>query len=133
MTARCGKERYMNDLISRQEVIDLLRDEYNWDECGQYIIPDGQYVIPDIMKLPSAQPEPTLEQIEEYCRKRCLVILTSEFYNEIRSRQPTQTNAESNTETAQDCSGCRHERFGNTVCDRCSRFYVDRWEEEYHE
>jgi hypothetical protein len=34
---------------------------------------------------------------------------------------------------AKDCSGCRHGRFGDTVCDRCSRFYVDRWEEEYHE
>ena len=26
------------------------------------------------------------------------------------------------------CNGCRYERFGNRVCDRCSRFHMDRYE-----
>jgi hypothetical protein len=26
------------------------------------------------------------------------------------------------------CNGCRYERFGNRVCDQCSRFYMDRYE-----
>ncbi len=30
--------------------------------------------------------EPTEEQVKEYCRKRCLVIVTSELFNEMKAR-----------------------------------------------
>lgn len=28
------------------------------------------------------------------------------------------------------CDGCRYGYFGNAVCDRCSRMYMDRYERE---
>ena len=33
-----------------------------------------------------ADAEPTEEQVKEYCRKRCLVIVTSELFNEMKAR-----------------------------------------------
>ena len=33
-----------------------------------------------------ADAEPTEEQVKEYCHKRCLVIVTSELFNEIKAR-----------------------------------------------
>jgi len=68
-----------DDAISRQAAIDALartaREAFNLsDEYNQYLagLMDGESAI---RQLPSAQPEPTLEQIEEYCHKRCLSIV----------------------------------------------------------
>lgn len=37
--------------------------------------------------------EPTLEQVQEYCRKRCLVIVTEEYYQTLLSGLRQETNA----------------------------------------
>ena len=39
-----------------------------------------------IKSLPSAQPEITEEDVKEYCKKRCLIVVTSEFYDEMIKR-----------------------------------------------
>lgn len=61
------------DLISRAEAIDIL-DAY------QVMVENGEenpyaWARLRMSELPPAQPEPTLEQIEEYCHKRCLSIV----------------------------------------------------------
>ena len=60
----------MDRLLSEQAVIDAI---YNI-ELLKYRI-DLEEAI---KALPTA--EPTSEQIEEYCRRRCLTILSNEFY-----------------------------------------------------
>jgi hypothetical protein len=65
------------DCISRQAV---LNTEYRVK-----IINDIEYVMLSevqmkMRKLPSVKPqEPTSEQVEEYCRKRCLTLVSNEF------------------------------------------------------
>lgn len=62
-----------DDLISRAAAIDIL-DAY------QVMVENGEenpyaWARLRMSELPPAQPEPTLEQIEEYCHKRCLSIV----------------------------------------------------------
>ena len=64
----------MNDLISRQAAIDSIMEE---PSEARY----PAYYAEKIKQLPSAQPEPTLEQIEEYCHKRCLSIVDNALLN----------------------------------------------------
>ena len=54
----------VGDIISRQTAIDAV---YKSSGTGT--------ALKALKALPSAQPEPTLEQIEEYCHKRCLSIV----------------------------------------------------------
>ena len=63
----------MNNLIYRQAAIDIL-DAY------QVMVENGEenpyaWARLRMSELPPVQPEPTLEQIEEYCHKRCLSIV----------------------------------------------------------
>ena len=48
--------------------------------------------------VPDKQPEMTDEQFKDYCRKRCLSVVTNEFMEDVRKMvptvQPTQTNCE---------------------------------------
>lgn len=39
-----------------------------------------------IKALPSVEPEITEDDVKEYCRKRCLIVVTSDFYDEMMSR-----------------------------------------------
>ena len=62
---------------------------FGWDGSGRTAIP-SPHSIPETPPAPapkraSAQHEITLEDIKKYCEKRGLVILTSEFYNEMKS------------------------------------------------
>lgn len=76
----------MDVLISRQGVIDALCD--NCDNvqsvCPHY--PCKQYTA--INALPSAQTEVTEEEVKEYCHKRCLTILTNDYFHELLFPQP---------------------------------------------
>jgi hypothetical protein len=69
----------MNDLISRQAAIDAAK--HAWAKG----LEPSQY----IELLPSAQPEMTDEQFEDYCRKRCLSVVTNEFMEDVRKMVPT--------------------------------------------
>lgn len=49
-----------------------------------------------VEKMPTIEPEITQEDIELYCRRRCLTVITDDLYNEMMMRwpaQPTQSNA----------------------------------------
>ncbi len=59
-----------NDPISRQAAIDAAKDWYDGLICGSF-----KGLEKRLKSLPSIQPEPTLEQIKEYCHKRCLSIV----------------------------------------------------------
>lgn len=52
--------------------------------CGENEEP---YIsLHQINDAPTVDAEPTEEQVKEYCHKRCLVIVTSELFNEMKAR-----------------------------------------------
>ena len=74
------------DAISRQDAIDAVEFGITYvkvlnKETGEVMElvkksnEEVQKAVDRIEALPSAQPEPTLEKIEEYCHKRCLSIV----------------------------------------------------------
>jgi hypothetical protein len=71
----------MDSLISRQSAIDHLKKRLYETALNNVSDADLYQEIADnridiwVNEMPSAQPEPTLEQIEEYCHKRCLSIV----------------------------------------------------------
>ena len=60
-------------LKSEHQHLDYMADEY-------YVL------VRDIENAPTVDAEPTEEQVKEYCRKRCLVIVNSELFNEMKAR-----------------------------------------------
>lgn len=74
------------ELIDKQTAIDAIKKEYticfDKDESGL------ELALKLIKALPSAQPEMTDEQFEEYCRKRCLSVVTNEFMEDVRKMVP---------------------------------------------
>ena len=85
----------MTDLIDRQQAINAVEelDWYHQNRNNEMVKGANSsehqawYKTDDVYKaldsLPSTQPEPTFEQIEEYCRKRCLVFITEELYDKL--------------------------------------------------
>ena len=72
----------MSDLIDRQAAIEGLKkipDLTVYAYCS---------FLDMLMNMPSAQPEITMENIEDYCKKRCLCIVTDEFLFKLMSQQP---------------------------------------------
>lgn len=77
----------------------------------------------------SAQPKITLKDIKKYCENRCLVILTSEFYNEMKSRWSS-----AQPEIIQ-CKDCKHypvggDQYEHTLKfpdERCPCYCEDKW------
>lgn len=53
------------------------------------MLPTGQYITrEEIDSLPTVDAEPTEEQVKEYCRKRCLVVVDSALFNEMKAWTP---------------------------------------------
>ena len=79
----------MDDLISRQAAIDAIRastSKYTgFMEMEMYTDDDA---VEAIEGLPPAQPEITEEAVKEYCRKRCLTIVTNDYFHKLASAQP---------------------------------------------
>lgn len=88
----------MDDMISRQAAIRTIADTECEYDISPYIKDERteeqkrkdwfdmckvlfRQIIED---LPSAQPEITFENLRKYCEKRHLVILTREFYDEMK-------------------------------------------------
>ena len=67
----------MSDLIRREDAIDVIKGI-------------DRYFVRFIKDLPSAQPEITQEDVELYCRRRCLTLITDELYNEMKIRWSAQ-------------------------------------------
>ena len=78
----------MNDLISRQAVLDKLerchitsgvKNQGTWNECVDSI-------IRTIGSMPSVQPEQkeiTMEEVETYCKQRNLIVITKELFDDM--------------------------------------------------
>ena len=84
-----------DDLISKQEVINNVRKiilGFFSDEDGvmtdteKTLLGVNKAICNELAKLPPAQPEITEDDVKEYCRKRCLIVVTSDFYDEMMSR-----------------------------------------------
>lgn len=83
-------KRDLSDHISRQAAIDALSDGAltNYQAAGH---DNGLVKAINVIKaLPSAQPEITEDDVKEYCRKRCLIVVTSELYYEMAKRWSQQ-------------------------------------------
>lgn len=98
----------MRELIDRQEAIDSL-------DC----ISGVEEVL---RSLPTIQPEPTDEQVEEYCKRRCLHVVTDDFF---RVAQPERTEGEwVLKDYLWECNkcGCRI-NVKNPLCDNNWNYY----------
>lgn len=110
----------MGDLISRQGAIDEINKYIlSFDAIDANFL-DGLKTAIKLIKenLPSAQPEITLEQIKEYCRPRCLSIITNDLLYHLEQRQPKRTG-----EWLPDNNNYIYEQY---VCSECKNsFKVD--------
>ena len=73
----------MDDLISRRKAIDATWFEPSYTDPLNVLTE----VRDRIEALPSAQSEITEEQVKEYCEKRCLVVLSADFFHHLQSAQ----------------------------------------------
>lgn len=73
------------DCISRQAAIDAVRHSPIIEVQPAYMLIDKADVLKNIVMLPSAQPEITAEQVNEYCKENGYVVLLSDEYNWLKS------------------------------------------------
>lgn len=80
------------DLINRQMALDAIRamQTYKLHEGDDMLLIDKAEAQTELMLLPSAQPEPTFEQIKEYCYRRCMTIITNELYYHLTTAYSAQ-------------------------------------------
>ena len=83
----------MSDLIDRQAAIDLVEGLESARLKGEI---DLLYpkVVKGLIGLPSAQSEPTLEQIEEYCHKRCLSIIDTALLHKYEQAESSKKSSD---------------------------------------
>ena len=75
-----------------------------------------------VIKEPTIQPEPTDEQVAEYCKRRCLYVVTDDFF---RVAQPERTEGEwVLKDYLWECNkcGCRI-NVKNPLCDNNWNYY----------
>lgn len=75
----------MNNLISRQWLIECVEEgwiKFETEKDKNIFI----HLVRDT--APSARPEVTEEAVKDYCRKRCLTILTNDYFYKLMSAQP---------------------------------------------
>ena len=65
------------DTISRQAAIDAVEK----NACHTQRIMDA------VNNLPPVQPEPTDEQVKEYCKRRCLHVVTADFFESTKPQR----------------------------------------------
>lgn len=117
------------DLISRQAALNMKFSEgYNND--GVVFVPLRD-VTEWIKNLPPVQPEMTDEQFKDYCRKRCLSVVTNEFMYEVRKMVPPvqpNHNAEFSKMEIVHCKDCKHFKKPSSIIDAdwgwCSRWHM---------
>lgn len=125
----------MNDLISRQAAIDMLRTMQTYKMCAgdELILVDKAEVMTQLMMLPAAQPTQTnaestqkwqkdfREYIEQLDLLRDDYRGIMEYINEVPAAQPVIT-----------CDGCRHVGTYDTdfPCCSCIRREKDYYEPE---
>lgn len=88
----------MADLIDRQELLKHKRICYDEEGNLLYAVWTGR-----ILLMPTVDAEPTKEQVREYCQRRCLTVVTTKLFNEMKARW--------SNEPVMRCKDCR---FHNT-------------------
>ena len=82
LKAQLYKEGTTSDTISRQDALDIF-DDYNVSvENGE--LEAYSRDRKRLCELPSVQPEPTDEQVLDYCKKRDLHLVTYDLFQSIR-------------------------------------------------
>lgn len=74
----------MNDTISRQKAINMANAMYAKCDTGD-TMDLRDMIVAGLDCLPSAQPEITGEDVQEWCHKRRLTIIGKELYFEMRN------------------------------------------------
>ena len=77
----------MDDLISRRDAVSRFSDLFMLELKGKRL-PTWEEVYNAMQDVPPAQQEVTEEAVKDYCRKRCLTILTDEYFHKLISAQP---------------------------------------------
>ena len=95
-----------NSLIKRQDAIDAADKIIERDTSGSNAVVNAMIAWSEyIRSLPPVQPEITQEQLEEYCKKRCLTVITDDLFYEL-------TNGSKNTTTWESCGEFWEHRSG---------------------
>lgn len=106
-----------DELISKQRAIDaMLQLQREDEEMYGARIPegfDGERAAEKLKELPVEQPEITLEQVEEYCRPRCLSIITDDLLYYLEHGYREQVGRwiwikDANGKNCHQCSECGH-------------------------
>lgn len=74
------------DTISRQAAIDKFEPWLKVHGYSEGELNMLKAVLYELRFLPSAQPEITEDDVKEFCRKRCLIVVTSDLYDEMIRR-----------------------------------------------
>lgn len=91
----------MSDSIYRQAAIDAV----HWWYKHMYGEDAEKWICESIENLPSAEPEITEEAVKDYCQKRCLTVLTNEFFHYLKTTPPTASQWIPCSERLPDVSG----------------------------
>ena len=96
------------DAISREKAIGVIND----GRLTKLI--DADVAIDSIKRLPHVKPEITQDQLEEYCKKRCLTVITNDLFHKL-------TSGSENTATWEPCGEFWEHRSGleKFKCNRC--------------
>ena len=126
----------MDELIWKQDAIDaMLGDKVQITNVIRAIGNERDFEVlnctcdrhAEIIKaLPPVQPEMTDEQFKDYCRKRCLSVVTNEFMYEVRKMVPSvqpNHNADASKMEIIHCKDCKFAHM--TVDGECK--YCDIW------
>ena len=120
-----GRWRGVSDLIDREQLRRALYEEamvkdsedQRWDG-GCWI----RYRMAErlIEEAPTVQPEITEEQVKEYCQKRCLVVLDSSLFHQLKQGQPELIRCKE-CKYADEYYRCPYTTWWGRFDDFCSR------------
>ena len=82
--AKLFSEGTTKDTISRQAAIDVIED---YPHGNVWNVESMEEMVDKIKTLPTAQPVATYEQVEEYCKKRCLHVVTADFFESTKPQR----------------------------------------------
>jgi hypothetical protein len=125
----------MNDLIKRRDVLEDIEEDADrlrtvLDEMDLVGIEREKFgyglglleaLIDDVKQMPPVQPEVTEEAVKDYCRKRCLTILTNDYFHKLTSAQPEIIRCKDCKKYDMHDHRCKHWNHGVVVMDWCSK------------
>ena len=112
---RCGFAEAYNEID--KQFANVPDNEY------RHIMKGARAMWNIILKAPTIEAEPNYEQIEEYCRKRCLVVVDSGLFNEMKLRWSSEPVKHAHVVTDEDgnmwCSNCGSSNCFDNYCGSC--------------